>query len=1319
MTGKIYLQAAEYSVGESDGFVTITIKRDGDTSGAVNASFLTASASGAGVATPGLDYTSQSGIIHIPAGATSASLTIQILDDGLSELSETFAVSLIDLDSGELWFPRTANVTILDDENPTLDPIDPPQTTPFDVSTTSVMDGLTRPMKVAWLPGEESKALVAEKDGVIKFIDMATGSSQVLIDIRDKVNDDADRGLMDIVLHPDIENNPYVYAFYVVDPPETASNSGNAGQDGLGNRYAHVVRFDIDLSGATPVIDQSSEVILVGGAGQTLSDISGNGVLNFTDKIHENERASDVDAVTGDYIDDYIKVDSRSHAGGALSFGPDGALYVSIGDGTSFNYPDPRSKSVQDTDSLSGKILRVDPLTGQGLSDNPFADADLDANHSKVYQLGLRNPFRMAFSENGSLFISETGWFSYEEINVGPAGANFGWPYFEGGDGGELLHTPEYEFAPEAADFYAKVASGEIAIQAPYRSFSHNTADPGFQMSAIVGSESIYTGDKYPAVFQNDFFFTDVVDGDVFSVDTNDRTQLQFITKTNGSLPVNFIQGPDGYMYFTDFVGGTIQRINITENNTPPIVAVEISDQSAAENASFTFVIPPGTFTDADNDALTLTATLANGSALPTWLTFDPGTGTFSGTPSAGDIGALDVKVISSDGHGGEAIDVFLLTVTSGNTPPVVANAIIAPDATEELAYSFAVPAGTFSDADNDALTLSATLSSGAPLPTWLTFDAPTSTFSGTPDDNEVGDLGIRVSATDPSGATADADFTLTVTPVNDAPFVSAPIAAQTATVGAETTFATAGAFTDPDGEALTFSATLSNGDPLPAGFITLNAQTGTFTVNASNGDQGSYVIALSATDGSGAKTTDMFALTIADANVAPQIAAPLANLDAIRGVEATFVLPNGAFTDPDGDTLEITASLANGDPLPSWITFQNGTFVINAPQGTADAFAITVMASDGTASVSDSFLLSLSGSANTPPIVANAIGAQGTAEEQAFTFSVPAGTFSDADNDVLTLTASLASGASLPAWLSFDGATGTFSGTPDDAEVGGLDLRVTATDPSGAMANADFTLTVTPVNDDPTVANPIVDQNASAGEAFSFTLPDTVFADIDDTALTLAATLESGDSLPSWLTFDPATGLFSGTPSAANAGAINIQVSATDDEAGTISDVFVLTVAPSDPSETLYLETTENQSLTGDAGRDVFVLSGPSGDYSWGPTENGTGVVIWNAQGFDILQDFEELRFTNRSIEVSSIIGNDPVRFDDPEGTQHLTGNTDQDRFVISAPSTDYEWGATQSGEGVVVWRVNNGEGFDILINFETLEFSDREVDISGIGIV
>ena len=100
---------------------------------------------------------------------------------------------------------------------------------------------------------------------------------------------------MDIAIHPDLENSPYLYAFYVVDPPGAAANTGNAGLDGDGNRFSHLVRYTLDESTGYTSIVQGSEVVILGGGAQTFDDISGRGVLDFTSPTFADRVASDID----------------------------------------------------------------------------------------------------------------------------------------------------------------------------------------------------------------------------------------------------------------------------------------------------------------------------------------------------------------------------------------------------------------------------------------------------------------------------------------------------------------------------------------------------------------------------------------------------------------------------------------------------------------------------------------------------------------------------------------------------------------------------------------------------------------------------------------------------------------------------------------------------------------------------------------------------------------------------------------------------------------------------------------------------------------
>ncbi len=572
INSSIFVADTELSVDETAGLVVEKVERTGSLAGAVT---ITYNVTG-DTATAGADFAGSFSTVVMPDGASEVAIPIRLFDDNLAEPTETFAFSIVNVSAGTLWAPRTSRISILDNETPAPPPVpEPPLSSDYVVNPVTVADGLDQPIRMVVSPVDPNKLFVAEKPGVIVLADLTTGQTRAFLDIRDQANDHGDRGLLSIALHPDFTHNPYVYAYVVMDPPDGAGLTANAGPDGAGNRYAQLLRFTADAATNFTTVVPGSQKVLLGAAGKSLNDISGGGWLDYTEPSQASQTASDrvintgaspAPIVVNGIKQDYLKVDSSSHAGGALAFGPDGALYVSVGDGTSFDFADPRTVDVQSLDSLSGKILRIDPLTGQGLATNPFVTdgLSLGTDRAKIFQYGLRNPFSITFDQDGRLFTTDTGWNSWEELNNGGPGANFGWPYFEGGDGGTSRQAPGYRDLASAQAFYAAVANGSARVVAPFRSFSHDSADPGFQVQAITGSEAVYGGAVYPASLANHWFFEDFAEGHVYAVNVNDRSQVKYLyAAPSGYAPVDFVQAPNGYVYAADIALGRVERLEI------------------------------------------------------------------------------------------------------------------------------------------------------------------------------------------------------------------------------------------------------------------------------------------------------------------------------------------------------------------------------------------------------------------------------------------------------------------------------------------------------------------------------------------------------------------------------------------------------------------------------------------------------------------------------------------------------------------------------------------------------------------------------------
>ncbi|MEQ1529115.1 MAG: putative Ig domain-containing protein [Methylococcales bacterium] len=200
------------------------------------------------------------------------------------------------------------------------------------------------------------------------------------------------------------------------------------------------------------------------------------------------------------------------------------------------------------------------------------------------------------------------------------------------------------------------------------------------------------------------------------------------------------------------------------------------------------------------------------------------------------------------------------------------------------------------------------------------------------------------------------------------------------------------------------------------------------------------------------------------------------------------------------------------------------------------------------------------------------------------FTYALPINAFTDADaGDSLKYSAKLSDGNALPAWLTFDPATQTFSGTAMD-DLGLLSVQITAADIFGKASQLNLQINVLNPNSAPTVANPLADQNLVEASLFNYAIPDNVFADVDmgDT-LTYAAKLADGSPLPVWLSFNGTTKTFSGTPAMGLLGTVSVMATASDKAGLNVSDVFDIHIS------------AQNLTLTGTSGIDT--LTGYSGN--------------------------------------------------------------------------------------------------------------------------
>jgi glucose/arabinose dehydrogenase len=554
-------------VNEGDGSATVTVTR-GNGAGTASVDYMIVD----GTAKAGSDYQAQTEpqTLNFAAGETSKTIVIPIMDDTVEEVNETFTLKFSKAVGVQL--PAQQTITIIDNESRNF-------------ALEAVATGLTQPTAFDWT-SDGNSMFIAQKNGVVRVLQNGTLLSTPFINISEQVNDTRDRGLLGIAVHPDFGKNPngnnYVYLLYTYDPPETNPNNSKNNRksilddpDQKGNRTARLTRVTADSQTNYTTAIAGSEVVLLGtnGTWENISNPDGNSTnvsLGYAPSGIVNKDTGKPFTSLQDYLNNLDKVqnianfianDSESHSIGSVRFGTDGSLFVSTGDGTSYNGVDPRAIRVQDVNNLSGKVLRIDPITGQGLSSNPFYNGDSNSNRSKVYNLGLRNPFRLTIDKNTNTpYIGDVGFYSYEEVNVGKPGANFGWPFYEGGLDAKgniiSLKQPNYSKLDQAQAFY----SSGTTVTAPIYTYKH------FGFNAIVMGD-FYTGNTFPSIYQDALFVGDFSQGTIDALMLNSEGKVvsvkQFASQAdrpNLGVTTQMITGTDGNLYYANFTGGEISR---------------------------------------------------------------------------------------------------------------------------------------------------------------------------------------------------------------------------------------------------------------------------------------------------------------------------------------------------------------------------------------------------------------------------------------------------------------------------------------------------------------------------------------------------------------------------------------------------------------------------------------------------------------------------------------------------------------------------------------------------------------------------------------
>jgi glucose/arabinose dehydrogenase len=395
-----------------------------------------------------------------------------------------------------------------------------------------VTSGLDRPVAMAFAP--DGRLFITEQGGAVRVVKGGSLRSTPFVSLN--VDSTGERGLLGLALHPNFAVNSLLYVYHTV--PGTPPHN-------------RVTRFTASGDVAQP------------GSAATILDLD-----NLSTKTNHN--------------------------GGAIHFGKDGKIYVTVGENGN-------PSNAQSLLNRLGKMLRINS-DGSIPIDNPSSFAGIAGSttgkNRAIWAVGLRNPFTFAIQpDSGRIFINDVGERSFEEINLGVKAANYGWPATEGPTSNTNFVSPTY-------------------------SYGHAGAAPiGCALSAGTFYNPLRT--SFPSAYVGKYFFTDYCSNWIYYLNpTSPNTPTLFHTGLRG--PVDMTVGPEGALYYLQRGDGSVRRIRYTGQSTQGIV-VSATQLEIAEGGNAVVAIQLAAKPSADVQvAISRTRSDATITGSPSSLTFTP-----------------------------------------------------------------------------------------------------------------------------------------------------------------------------------------------------------------------------------------------------------------------------------------------------------------------------------------------------------------------------------------------------------------------------------------------------------------------------------------------------------------------------------------------------------------------------------------------------------------------------------------------------------------------------------------------------------------------